>query len=261
MIHPDFLFVHSWEYQARLVALQQDIDESIEEVQAAVSSVLKNTTDNTLRQYQSHVGEIEDIYVPMLDGFQSLKPGDCRNDAEDVLNRTATNTGYRMSNCASTFDERVRVSVASATNALTRFDGIFAQVQSIVVKSFVGRNSFVNPESIEDKIVEIYELVQDKWTGSKPEIESVRNNLISSIAAQFNELVSCHKANFNYAKAFFGMFEETVQICIDFDNTPNPFFTSTKSRSSRSIVETPFSRKHAEFMVALESQKPFEWQA
>lgn len=258
LIHPDFLFTHTWEYQARLTELQDDINESIEEVQAAVSSVLKSTTNNTLRQYQTHVGEVEGVYVPMLDNFQSLKPGDCRNDAEDVLNRTTTNTGYRASNCASTYDTRVRSFVDAAVNALTRLDGRFGLVQSIVVKAFVGHNSFVHPESIKDKIVEIYDYVKGLWATSKPEIEAIRSSLTSSISAQFSELVKCHQANLNYAKTFFGMFEDTVQICIDFDNTPNPFGAS-KGRMSRS-ADTPYSRKHAEFLAAFEHQKPFEWE-
>lgn len=260
LIHPDFLFTHSWEYQGKLTELQADIDESIKETQVAVSNVLKQSTNNTLKQYQTHINEVENIYIPMLDGFQTLQPGACRNDAEDVLNRTTTNTGYRASNCASTYDNRVQSAISTALNSLNRFGDFSGQVQSIVVKSFVGKNSFVNPEKIEDKIVEIYDFVKDRWNSSKPEIEAVRNSLSTFITAQFNELISCHGANLNYAKRFFEMFEETVQICIDFDKTPNPFAAS-KSRTSRSIIETPFSKKHAEFLAAFESQDPFEWKA
>jgi hypothetical protein len=256
MIHPDFLFVHSWEYQARLAELQADINESIEEVQTAVSSVLKESSDNTLRQYQTHVGEVEEVYVPMLEGFQVLKPGDCRNDAEDVLNRTTTNTGYRASNCAATYDNRIQLAITAARNSLENFDGLFSQVQSIVVKSFIGRNSFVHPESIEDKIIEIYDLVKKGWEESKPEVEMTKRGLTSAIAAQFSELVKCHQANLNYAKTFFGMFEDMVQTCIDFDNTPNPF-----ARSARLAGIAPSAKKHAEFLAAFESQKSFEWQA
>jgi hypothetical protein len=259
MIHPDFLFVHSWEYQTRLTELQTDIDKTIEEVQTAVSSVLKESADNTLRLYETHVSDVEEIYVPMLDGFKVLKPGDCRNDAEDVLNRTTTNTGYRASNCASTYDNRIQSAINLARNSLTDFGGLYSQVQSIVMKSFIGRNSFIEPETIKDKIVEIYELVKDKWEISRPEVEMVKSSLSSAIAVQFDELTKCHAANLNYAKTFFGMFAETVQICIDFDNTPNPFAAS-KSRASRSVV-APSSRKHAEFLQALEKQKLFEWQA
>jgi hypothetical protein len=244
-----------------LTELQGEINDSIEEVQVAVSSVLKSSTSQTLTQYQTHVDEVEAVYVPMLDNFQTLKPGDCRNDAEDILNRTTTNTGYRASNCASVYDTRVRSEIAVATKALSRFDDLYNQVQNIVVKSFIGQNSFVNPEAIEDKIIEIFDLVKGRWEGSKPEIEAVRRNLASAITAQNAELGNCHQANLNYAKNFFKMFEDTVQICIDFDNTPIPFVASGKRFLKAEVDLTPFSQKRAEFETALKHQQPYEWQA
>jgi hypothetical protein len=256
LIHPDFLFVHAWEYQAILTNLQADINSAIQEVQTAVSNVLKTSTSQTLTQYETHVNDVQAEYEPHLEQFQTLKPGDCRNDAEGILNRTASSTGYRASNCAAAYDNRVQNEVAIANRAFVRFDDLFSQVQSIVVKSFIGSNQFLTPEDIQDKITEIYELVNGKWAGSKPEIEAVRRNLASAITAQNIELGNCHQANLNYATMFFGMFREAVQICIDFDNTPNPFASKRLSMNS-----TPYGKKRAEFEAAFDSQKDFEWQA
>lgn len=259
MIHPDFVFLHSWEYQERLIDLQGDINESIEEIQVAVSSVLKSSTSQTLQQFESHISDVEGIYVPMLAAFQTLNPGNCRNDAEDVLNRTTTNTGYRASICAATYDIRVRTEVDAAANALSHFNGLNSQVQSIVVKAFVGQNKYANPEAIEDKITEIFDIVKGKWEGSKPEIHGIRENLASSISAQNGELVKCHEANLKTAATFYAMFEDMVQVCIDFDSIPNPFAAS--KRFSNAAPSPSFTQKHAEFLAAFENQQPYKWQA
>ena len=104
-------------------------------------------------------------------------------------------------------------------------------------------------DRIEKTIVEIYE----RFDGSKPEVESVKRNLSSAVAAQNIELGKCLTANLQNAKTFFGRFRDTVQICIDFDNSPSPFAAKGK-RSSH-------SEKLAEFNALAANEEVYEWKA
>lgn len=219
-----------------------------------MSSVLKKSTSDTLKQYEDHIFEVQAEYVPHLEKFQALKPGECKDDAEYTLNRTASLSGYRIGNCATFYDNSVQPDIAIANRALARFDDLYGQVQSIVVKSFIGRNSFVDPESIQDRITEIYDIVKGRWDGSKPEIEAVRRNLASAIAAHNAQLDVCHENSLAFAQTYFGMFRELVDECAIFDNTPNPFGMSPKSKSKKS---TTFDR--ANFEAAIDSESEFEW--
>jgi hypothetical protein len=227
---------------------------AIAEVQTAVSVVLKTSTSVTLKQYEEHINAIQDEYVPYLEKLQVLQPSECKNDAEFVLNKTTTNVGYRVSNCALEYDNRVRNEIDIATRALIRFDDIYSQVQSYVVKSFIGQNAFLTPEDIRDRIIAIYELIESKWEGSRPEVEAIKRNLSSGIERQNAELTNCHNANMVYARTFFGIFREDVNTCTIFDNTPNPFSKSSKGKSG-------YVSKRAEVEAALEAELDYEWKA
>lgn len=238
-----------------LAELQEDINIAIQEVQTAVSTVLKSSTGVTLEQYEDHINAVQAEYEPYLERLQGLKAGDCKNDAEFVLNRTTTNTGYRASNCASEYDTRVKNQVDIATRALVRFDDIYSQVQSIVVKAFIGQNAFLTPEDIKLKIVEIYEIVSGRWEDSKPEVEAIKRNLASGIAAQNVELGNCHKVNLDYAKRYYEIFREDVNTCTIFDNTPNPFGLFAKSSKAGYVSRI------AEIKAMFEKDVPYVWQS
>lgn len=253
LIHPDFLFKHAWEYQNLLADLQGDINKAIEEVQVAVSSVLKSSTNQTLKQYEDHTEAVEDAYVPFMEQFKAVKPGQCRTDGEVNLFNTATQSGYRAGLCSYTYHSKVDIEVANANKALVRFDDLYSQVQSIVIKSFIGYNQFLTPEDIQDKITEIYELVEGRWAGSKPEIESVRRNLAAAIAAQNTELGNCHNANINYINRIFTLHAEMVQVCIDLENIPK----SSKSKMSRDSL----LQKKAEIQEFINNEPEYQWKA
>lgn len=259
LIHPNFLFEHAWNYQELLTTLQDDVNLAAHEVQTAVSGVLKTSTAKTLQQYQDHVYAVQDEYVPMLEVFRTLLDTDCRREAETILNSTTTFTGFRASNCAQTYDSRVRNEISVANDMLSRFDDLYSQVQLIVYKAFMGHNTFVNPETIEDTITEIYNIVNDRWELSRPEMEALIMNLSSAIAAQNNELGICHNANLEYAKSFYSMFRSMVQTCLDFDNTPDPFALSSKKGRSVEPFRALSDEFHAQMAIA--ESESFEWKA
>lgn len=250
LIHPDFAFEHAWNYQVLLSDLQLEINNVINEMQTLVSDILKTSTAETLTQYQTHITAVQAEYVPMLGLFNSLTPGTCRSQAESILNTTTTFTGYDASNCANVYDQRVRNELATANRALVRFDDIYSQVQTIVVKAFIAQNAFLTPEDIRDEITNIYGVVQGRWSVSKPEMEAVKRALQTNIAQQNVVLGNCHNNVLSNAVTMFGMFRSMVQTCADFENTAPAAFSSKMSHSD--IYE--------EFQAFIAQRVPFVWE-
>lgn len=251
------LFTHAWKYQTFLSELQEDINEAIHESQTAVSSVLKTVARKTLQQFENHVTAIEAEYAPNLGSLQTIRPGNCRTDAETILNTTATSTGYRASVCASTYDNHVRTEIGMAKRYLRRFDDLYSQVQSIVVKSFVGQNTLKTSADIKQRTVEIYELLKGRFEGSKHEVESVSRNLESATTALNNELGNCLNANLNSAKTLYAFFKDIVQICIEFDNTPNPL--TANPFISKKMAKLAYSETLAKFHAFVAAEENYTW--
>lgn len=217
-----------------------------------VSSVLHVSTAETLHQYESHFKAIEDLYAPELERFEALAPSDCRRGAETILNTTTTTTGYASSNCASSYDSRVKYDISVATKAIVDIDDFYSQVQSIVVQAFVGQNAFLTPEDIKNTITEIYELVSAKWEETKPKLQSIRDTLETSITNQNRILGTCHTSIFTSTTNYFESFRSMIQTCIDFDNTPEPF------GKGKSVA--PYIIILQEFEEAIARAQPFVWE-
>lgn len=245
------MFPVAWDYQARLFEFQEEINFAIGEGISAVSHVLSDSTDKTLNQYEGHVDRVEAMYFPSLEKFQQLELGSCRTSAERILNTTTEFTGFSASNCANQYNNRVKVEIDKANKALSAFDDIYSQVQSIVVKSFVGRNVLLNPEDIEDRIKDMFELISGKWEASKPEIASLRRNLEEAISNQNEELGKCHNAVEEDANAEFQRFARMVQTCDDFEN----------SRSSDRLgrASASFEQQLEDFFAEHAKLKLYEW--
>lgn len=257
LISPGVTFKHAWVYHEKLTGLQDDINRVIHEVQTAVSDVLANSTKTTLQQYEDHVDDILDEYLPALELFNELNPSMCRNSAERILKDTTEFTGFGASNCADSYDIRVRRNIAEANNALQSVDNLYSQVQTIVVRAFIAQNHFVDPEAIEDTITVIFDVVEGRWITAKPGIEEVRRNLATSIAVQNAELGNCHNEILVDAKMTLAHFNRVAQTCIDFDNSQNPL--DSKSRFGRPSED--YIAQMEEFEIEFAKLKPYQWQA
>lgn len=226
----------------------------IQEVHTAVSVVLKESTSVTLHQFEDHVEIIVTEYNPYLVDFNELAPGACRDRAETMLTDTVSFSGFDGAVCASKYNEKVQTKIDIASKSLVRFDDVYSQVQSIVVKSFIGQNVYTNPDDIQKKFKDIFDLAEGKWNASRPEIESVVNDLASSIDKQNIELGRCHDKIMDDAVAQFGRFGRMVQTCNDFNNSQDSL-----GRTGR--TSAVFEQLFEEFKAESAKLKLYEWTA
>lgn len=247
--------MHAWEYQTKFTELQDDINLTIREAITAISTVLEGSTKTTLEQFEEHVEDIHAMYVPTLELFNRLQPSSCRNSAQRILDDTTEFTGFDGSNCANAYDIRVRSDIAAANKALVRFDDLYSQVQTIVVKAFIGQNAFITPEEIKENITHMFGSMEDKWAAAKPDIEAIKLTLASTIASQNKELGNCHTKIETDAEWSFSRFDRMVQTCYDFDNSQSPL----KGRLARN--DDSYVTQMEEFEAEFSKLKPYEWQA
>lgn len=255
MVLYEFLFPHAWNYQRLSQNLQSDINAVIHDVQVALSNVLETSTEQTLNQYESHINDIEKIYLPLLADYNTIVPGDCRNTAEQILNMSTSFTGFSGSNCASAYNTAVSKEIEAANLRMGRVDELYYQVQTIVVKSFMGQNSFLTPESIEDQIKEIYDLVNARWTISKPEMDDIRRNFKAAVTEKNNNLSDCNGVTLTSSITLFALLEQHIKTCEVFNNTPGVMSFRAGANAE------PFQQVLEEFKSVLSQLKPYEWKA
>lgn len=254
LIHPDFVFENAWHHQELLGELQDNINEAIFDVQTAVSSVLEGSTGKALTQHEGHINDLLTLRQPLAEAFDKLKDGSCRNSAQTILDSTTEITGFEASNCVTRYSESVDKDIARATAALVKFDDLYGLVQQIVVKSFIGKNKFVNPEDISDTITAMYALVEARWADAKPTMDALKQELSSKINAHQAKLDDCNDYNIETALFGFRFVERQINTCKEFDNTPSPFSTGKKGRAVKFYNFLP------EYEEALKNRKTgYEW--
>lgn len=250
VISPDFAFEHAWKYQEMFGELQGDINLTIQQAITAISTVLGSSTKTTLEQYREHMDNVYAFYLPFLELISGIQHSTCKIQAETILEQTTEFTGFAASVCASKYDVSIGSEIAAANGALARFDDLYSQVQTIIVKAFVKQNAFVTPEDIKDNITKMFALMEDKWAAAKPDIEAIRLNLASRVAALNAELASCHRFEETQTVQALEFGRSRVQTCEDFNNSSNPL--AQKSRAGYSALE--------EFEAFVATLKPYEWQ-
>lgn len=235
--------------------LQTEINEAIERVQTAVSTVLTGSAAETLGQYHQHIAIITSEHAPHLETFEKLVPGDCKNSAETILTNIIEFTGYDASNCAKIYDQKVREKVANTSQSLVQHDNVFSQLHMIVVKGFVGENAFVSPEVIKDKITQMYELVKTIKENAIFDSDGFVSKLRTEISAQNAELGNCHDEILDLAYGQFAYFERVAKTCDRFDEEP-------VGKSKRKAVDTEeHEQLLKEFLDQFEKLNYYEWKA
>ena len=244
------MFEDAWEAQTELQKLQDDINEAIWEVQTAVSSVLKASTIETLQQYQAIFEAIVNRFEPTMAVFDELEVSACRKNAENILTFATDHSGFAISNCANDYNTSVSGPIEEARNSAYSFNSLYNQVQTIVVKSFVGQNKFTDAEDINDLIKSMFALVDGKWKAEKPNLKSITENLASSIKIENVKLGVCHEETMASLTSFYDMFVRSVTTCRDFNNS-----RPSGSKSSKAAGKPEWEIVYEEFLALVEKVK------
>lgn len=219
----DELFQTAWEFQNKLNPRQEDIDNDVTEFRTSVSNVLKTTSKSALSEVEENAKTILELESPVRMAVSALPVGDCSNNLNDLLSSITTFTGFQSSNCVALYDAAVDDEIQQAQDLISVYDGIFTELQQLVIKAFVGKNQFNEQAEIVSRFELEYERRVAAWEKIKPDVEHFIDTLSDKIDDFNGGMNGCmHNIQESVVGAY-SMISTRVQTCIDFDNTPNPF--------------------------------------
>lgn len=230
------LFETAWKFQEKLNPRQEDIDNDVTEFRNSVSNVLKTTSKNALKEIELNSKKILEMEQPYRVAIDGLKAGDCSTDLKFLLTSATKLTGYKSGNCVNLYDNSVDTEVQQAQELISVYDGIFTELQQLVVKSFVGKNQFSQQPEIISSFEHEYEKRVAMWEEIKPDVELFIENLSGNIN-DFNDIMANCMTNIQDGVAkTYNLLNDDIETCVIFDNTPSPFRKSYKLRTLAELL-------------------------
>ncbi|CRK90256.1 CLUMA_CG003967, isoform A [Clunio marinus] len=223
VISPDFLFENAQRYLAFSKDVQRDIDETFITIRTAVSAVLKTASGTALDEIEGNSVKILEMDSPARNAIFDLDGTPCTDNLKQLLNLVTEFSGFGSSNCVSFYDRNVQKAVDAANELFRDFEGDYMDMQQIVVRSFVGKNIFLQAEDIQARFIQEFNRRSEAWYAVRPEVDEYIRTLNSSIDNYNNELRVCFNDIQVSIAPIYDNLEGQIRTCEEFDNTPNPF--------------------------------------
>jgi len=221
---PASLFDDAWDFQSRLETLQSQINTKLSQVRTAISGVLKTSSWKTLEQIETNARHILELDFPARNLiFADNHPSICNKNLRVLIDSITEFTGFGSSNAVTSYDRSVQGALQVAFNILQQYEGSSVDVQQIVVRSFIGKNAFLQPGEIAELFKTIYYERLNEWNASYPHIEEFVNDLDGKIDG-FNKNLKRDFALIQeqVAPAYVVLAAE-IATCEEFDRTTDPF--------------------------------------
>ncbi|CAO1350975.1 unnamed protein product [Diamesa serratosioi] len=222
-VKPDELFITANDFQNKLTSLQQDINLQLTAIRTSVSNVLRSSSSQTLAQIENNSIAILEQDAPVREIVFALESTSCTNNLRSLLNGFTEFSGFPSSTCVARYDDSVQSALKAAYALLEKYEGIFSEVQQIVVKSFIRQNAFLTPDAIIETIQNQYEIRAQEWEKIRPDIESFVKSLAGNVAVFNAVLESCFANVQTSLTPSYNLLLSEVAVCKEFDNTRTPF--------------------------------------
>lgn len=235
-LNVDELFGTAWEFQTKLNPRQQDIDNDLTEFRHSVSNVLKTTSKNALTEVEDNAQKVLELENPYRSAMNELKVTSCSTDLKELLTGITSFTGYKSGICVRLYDFAVDAEIQQANDLISVYDGIFTELQQLVVKAFSGKNQFSQQAAIIKQFEEEYAKRVAAWEEIKPDVELFIENLMEKIDALNSKMKGCMKEIQTSVVKTYDLLEEDIQTCIDIENIPLSKFKSYKLKTLAELL-------------------------
>lgn len=234
------LFATANEFQKKLSETQVEVDDDLTDFRLSVSSVLRTSSSKALSEVEMNAEAILELEAPVLQAVNTLPAGECSTNLKTLLESVTAQTGFASSNCLSTFDVRVDAQVSQAQDMISVYDGVFTELQQLVVKAFVGKNKFTEPDRIIEKFQGEFATRIAVWEEMKPDVETFVSGLTGTITGYNSAMNGCMGGVQNQVAGAYQLVQARVQTCIDFENTPGPFRAALKPLTLEDVFPKEF---------------------
>jgi hypothetical protein len=220
----DELFEAAWEFQERLNPQQEGIDADVTQYRTSVSRVLRMTSKDALTEVEENTKEILELEKPIRAEVDELVVGSCSSSLKQLLSGITEFTGYESSNCVKTYGRGVNQEVKEAQNLISLYDGMFTELQQLVVDAFIGRNQFIQQAEIVETFENEFERRLNAWEEIKPNVEAFVESLGDKISDISNLMSTCMKQVRENVVIAYEYISTGVETCKEFDGSVNSKF-------------------------------------
>lgn len=214
---PEGLFQTAWKYQDKFTRLQDDIHTQLFIVRTAVPNILKVSTNTTLGQLEGNAQHIFILDQVVRTKIMAKDRSPCLMELIEGLNSVTNMLGFASSNKLKDYDRAINEIVKCAYAELQNCQGLFAEVQQVVVRSFIGANVFTMQALIENKFRTLFERHEQDWNNVRPNISQLIVNLSNSIE-QKNEEFGLKLTQLRIsANESYNKIQDAMFVCDEFD--------------------------------------------
>lgn len=219
----DSLFEDAWDYQARLEILQKDINVQLTAIRTSVSSVLMTSSNLTLGEIENQALLLMAQDAPARKDIFALPSSLCATNLKMLINSITEFTGFGSSNCVTAYDKSLQVVLDAAYFELQTYEGSFGDVLRIVVRSFNGRNVYLQAADIKARFASGFNQREADWAAARPDVDKFVKALSDSVANHNKELTACNKKIRDNVAPAYGNLQGEILTCEIFNSTPDPF--------------------------------------
>jgi hypothetical protein len=226
-LNPEFLTRTSWAHQAAYHALQDEIDQTIADINSMVAQVLVDTTSSTIGQYETHGNAVWAAFVATNVEVGVLNATECKDNTLALNEESLESSGYRSSNCIKTYNTNVKKEVKTVSDILNAINLNYGEVALNVYRSYISVNPMVDGEAIEQHINATFVSISNQWSNDQPDVNALRVTLTNNINALGNTLNSCFTNAHNYYNNLANIVRDQIDYCKEFGT----------ERASEKIIE------------------------
>lgn len=222
IINPAALFDIAYKHQEKVTELEREISSHITGLRAAVTDVLKASSNATLNQIDSNVNQIFELDRFVRDMLFDANVGEetpCIRSLRTRLNAVTEFSGYESSVCVARHDRSLNLTLSEINGLLQRYEGTANSIHLIVVRSFISLNIWTQPDDIETRIVEEYEKLLADWNTNGSGSESLVAEFYNNVEELNGVLIDCFEGIRSALMAMYERFARDLDTCREFDNT------------------------------------------
>jgi hypothetical protein len=206
----------SWAHQAAYHTLQNEIDQTIADINSMIAQVLVNTTSATIGNYETHGNSVWGVYLAVNVDIGVLNASECKDNAFRLNNESVESSGYRSSNCIKTYNNNVKKEVKSISDILNDISLNFGEVALNVYRSYIDVNPMVDGEAIEQHINATFVSISNEWADVRPDVNTLRNTLTNNINNLGTTLGACFTNSYNYFNNLGAIVRDQIDYCKEF---------------------------------------------
>lgn len=210
-------------YQAKAEKLQAEVNTYMVSVRLAIPDVLKVQANDTLSKIEGHSDRIFVQESTARGLLFTLPVSTCVMALRDFLNKITEFSGFELSNCVARYDLQLSELIKYSYDNVEKYEKTFGDILHVVVRSFIGYNTFFDAAEISDKFIKTFEGLKEKWDGESKDIDAFKALLNAQVNRLNNNLASCFFNLQEFVDPSYDVLISQISTCAEFDNSHDPY--------------------------------------